>query len=338
MRPELGWWESAWHRDAWWLRLLRPLEIVFRGIAALRRQLYSCGLLARYRPGKPVVIVGNITVGGTGKTPVVIALVKALRQRGIKVGVVSRGYGATAGLYPHTVSAHSSASDCGDEPLLIYQRTRCPCVVAPSRPAAVRALLDSYEVDVVLADDGLQHYALARDMEIAVLDKWVGYGNGFCLPAGPLREPIGRLKSVDFVLYRGSDDPVSGVYYEPDSLVNLATGEQLEFSLGAVGNRVYAVAGIGQPSQFFAMLRQRGFQIEAHAYADHYDYRPADLAALHDRPIIMTEKDAVKCRVFAAENVWYLKISAHLPEVLPKAVETLVNRWEQRDNRQTTSE
>jgi len=315
---------QAWYNGAWWLWLARPLEWLFRCLTALRRQLYTSGLLSCYRADKPVVIVGNITVGGSGKTPIVIALVEALQAQGIAVGVVSRGYGASAGVFPHTVCDTSTSADCGDEPLLIYRRTRCPCVVAPSRPAAVRALLANFAVDVVISDDGLQHYALARDMEIAVLDARVGVGNGFCLPAGPLREPVSRLQSVDYVLYRGSDDPLNGVYYEHDCLVNLVTGEQRPVAVVAIGKSIVALAGIGQPAQFFESLLRLGFETEQCVFPDHHAYSAADLAGLGDKPIIMTEKDAVKCREIAGGNSWYLRIDARLPRALPEAVAALV--------------
>ncbi len=314
----------AWNNGAWWLWLLRPLEFLFRALAALRRQLYANGLLSIYRADKPVVIVGNITVGGTGKTPVVIALVEALKAQGIAVGVVSRGYGASAGVFPYEVSDTSTSADCGDEPLLIYQRTHCPCIVAPSRPVAVRALLENFTVDVVISDDGLQHYALARDLEIAVLDARIGVGSGFCLPAGPLREPVSRLQSVDYVLYRGSDDPLTGVDYEQDCLVNLVTGEQRPVEVDAIGKRIYALAGIGQPAQFFLSLDRLGFDVEQRSFPDHFVYSAADLGHLSDKPIIMTEKDAVKCRQFAGDNAWYLRIDARLPRALPEAVAALV--------------
>ena len=314
----------AWNNGAWWLWLLRPLEFLFRALAALRRQLYANGLLSIYRADKPVVIVGNITVGGTGKTPVVIALVEALKARGIAVGVVSRGHGASAGVFPYEVCGTSTSADCGDEPLLIYQRTHCPCMVAPSRPVAVRALLENFTVDVVISDDGLQHYALARDLEIAVLDARMGVGSGFCLPAGPLREPVSRLQSVDYVLYRGSDDPLTGVGYEQDCLVNLVTGEQRPVEVDAIGKRIYALAGIGQPAQFFLSLDRLGFDVEQRSFPDHFVYSAADLGHLSDKPIIMTEKDAVKCRQFAGDNAWYLRIDARLPRALPEAVAALV--------------
>jgi tetraacyldisaccharide 4'-kinase len=323
MSREQGGITGAWYSGAWWLWLLRPLELLFRLVTFVRRSLYRLGLLKVYRPDKPVVVVGNITVGGTGKTPVVIALVEALQAAGLRPGVVSRGYGATGGLFPHWVSVASSAADCGDEPLLIFRRTGCPCVVSPSRPDAVRALLTGTPVDVVISDDGLQHYALARDMEIAVVDARRGTGNGFCLPAGPLREPRSRLESVDFVLYRGGDEPDVAVRYELDGLVNIVSGERRALAAEAFPGPVNAVAGIGQPEQFFHSLRAAGLDVEPHVFPDHHVYSAADLSPLGDRPIIMTEKDAVKCAAIAGNNAWYLQMSARLPDALVRAVVSL---------------
>jgi tetraacyldisaccharide 4'-kinase len=266
------------------------------------------------------VVVGNITVGGTGKTPVVIALVEALQAKGLRPGVVSRGYGASAKQFPHRVSEHSTAADCGDEPLLIFRRTGCPCVVSPSRPDAVRALLADDPVDIVLSDDGLQHYALGRDMEIAVLDTTAGTGNGFCLPAGPLREAPGRLVEVDHVLYRGGNDPASAVRYQVQGLVNLGNSQGCSLSAEVFPQGVYAVAGIGRPQQFFASLRQAGLDIEPREFPDHHVYTASDFSSLNDKPVIMTEKDAVKCAGLAGDNAWYLRISATLPEAVIDSV------------------
>ncbi len=324
-----GWQQSlvdAWYRGAWWLWLLRPLELLFRLLSALRRWCFRRGLLKSYRAPVPVVVVGNITLGGTGKTPVVIALVEALQAKGIRPGVVSRGYGAIATAFPHRVTEQSQAVDCGDEALLIQRRTGCPCVVGPHRGAAVDTLLTHYQVDLVLSDDGLQHYALQRDLEIVIVDAERGLGNGFCLPAGPLREPPSRLDEVQFVLYRGSDDPVCGVAYESERLVNLATAETARLGAGEPGPAVHAVAGIGQPGQFFSTLEAAGLAIEAHVFPDHHNYTAEDLRDLDDKPVIMTEKDAVKCRELVRANAWYLKISARLPRSVPEAVAGLVQR------------
>ena len=320
---------AAWYRGAWWLWLLRPLEVVFRSVVALRWAFYRLGILSVAVPARPLVVVGNITVGGTGKTPIVLALVEYLQTRGIRPGLVSRGYGATRDKFPHTVNRQSKAEDCGDEALLIFLRTGCPCVVAPSRPAAVRQLLQEFEVDILLSDDGLQHYAMGRTMEIAVLDQDRGIGNGFCLPAGPLREPVSRLQRVDHQLIRGSDDPAEGVRYAPVSLVNLETGEEFPASPGALSAEVHGVAGIGQPEQFFDSLTELGFVVEAHRFADHHLFRSDDFAGLSDKPIIMTEKDAVKCREFTGANAWYLKINALLPEQLLQSIERLARGVEE---------
>ena len=206
---------TAWYQGAWWLYFLRPLEFFFRCVVALRKALYHTGFVKQFTPSKPVVVVGNITVGGTGKTPIVLALIEYLQSEGIRPGLVSRGYGASRSIFPHSVSQCSTAEDCGDEALLIYQRTSCPCVVSPLRVEAVRQLLSDFDVDVILSDDGLQHYALARHMEIAVLDEKRRIGNGFCLPAGPLREPASRLKNVDYVLYRGASSQIRACNMSP---------------------------------------------------------------------------------------------------------------------------
>ncbi|MCL4106569.1 UNVERIFIED_CONTAM: hypothetical protein GTU68_009703 [Idotea baltica] len=315
---------AAWYQGSSWLILLRPLELVFRVLAAVRRSLYRIGLFNVWRAPVPIVVVGNITVGGTGKTPIVIALVEHLQSQGLKPGVVSRGYGASNKNFPHAVCAGSTAADCGDEPLLIHQRTGCPCVVAPDRVAAVQQLLAQFEVNIVICDDGLQHYALGRDFEIAVLDQRQGIGNGYCLPAGPLREPKQRLQQVDYVLYRGSIDPDSGVTYTAETLANVSHDEQRPFNTTAVAGKVYAVAGIGQPEQFFSTLTDAGFDISSHKFPDHHLFTANDFSALNDLPIIMTEKDAVKCRGLVGENAWYLRISANIPAQLKQIVSSLV--------------
>jgi len=317
---------DAWYNGAWWLWLLRPLEWLFRAIAALRRAAYRYGLIATYRPRVPVVVVGNITVGGTGKTPVVVALVESLQQQGIRAGVVSRGYGASQNTRPHVVGEQSEARDCGDEALLIYRRTACPCVVAASRSDAVRVLLEKYQIDLIISDDGLQHYALARDLEIVMYDADSAFGNGLCLPAGPLREPLARLTSVDFVLARGSDDPVSGVAYQQDMLVNLASEEERPVSTGSIGSSVFAVAGLARPALFLEALDKLGFKLEARLYPDHHPYSAADFSGLQEKPIIMTEKDAVKCRGLVGGDAWYLQISAVLPTAVVQAVVALAGR------------
>ncbi len=321
---------AAWYRGSWWLIFLRPVELVFRCIAAIRRAAFSWGLKSVWRSPAPVVIVGNICVGGTGKTPVVIALVEYLQAQGVKPGVVSRGYGATCRVFPYAVTDQSRAENCGDEPLLIYRRTACPCVVAPARVQAVQYLLDNFDVDIVLSDDGLQHYALGRELEIVVMDGRRGMGNGWCLPAGPLREPPGRLRTVDHIVYRGNNDPSTGVHYRCECLVNILTGLEVVPSPTQLGRNVHALAGIGQPVQFFETLERLGFSINRHVFVDHYKYSPDDFLDMAGEPIIMTEKDAVKCRGFVSNDAWYLKISAQLPEAVKQSVLGLVKPEHQR--------
>lgn len=317
---------SAWYRGAPWLWLLRPLEVLFRAVSAARRTLYSLQLLPSYRAAVPVAVVGNITVGGTGKTPIVIALVQALQARGLRVGVVSRGYGAETGGETVLVDAETSSERCGDEPLLIWRRTGCAVAVNPKRGAAVRDLLAIAAVDIILSDDGLQHYALARDYEIAVIDARRQLGNGWCLPAGPLREPPSRLQRVDYVLYRGSDNPETGVQYSLGEWVNLRSGERKPLHAFGLGGECYAVAGIGQPQQFFSALQQLGVAFERCVFPDHHHYTAADLAPLADRPVLMTEKDAVKCVHLAGENAWYVELDAQVPTALVAALAGVAQR------------
>ncbi|MFV8817362.1 tetraacyldisaccharide 4'-kinase [Haliea sp. E17] len=314
---------AAWYRGAGWLWLLRPLELLFRAATALRRQFYRSGLLSSYRAPVPVVVVGNITVGGTGKTPVVIALVEALQARGLRPGVVSRGYGAADGEFPRRVDAGSDPRLCGDEPLLIARRTGVPVVIDPDRPAAVRALLLSAPVDIVVCDDGLQHYALQRDLEIVLIDRQRGLGNGFCLPAGPLREPRSRLRSVDHVLYRGSDSPRDGVSYQSRDWVNIRSAERRPLTAFSGVGEVDAVAGIGQPAQFFASLEALGIAFRPHPFPDHHQFGAGDFSGMAGHTILMTEKDAVKCSALAGDDAWYLCIDASLPDDLVAAAAAL---------------
>ncbi len=316
--------EAAWYRGDRWLWLLRPLEWLFRLLAALRRRLYRSGIISSYRAPLPIVVVGNITVGGTGKTPVVIALVEAVQANGLRPGVVSRGYGATNADFPHRLSESSDARQSGDEPLLIHRRTQVPCVVDSDRANAVQVLLRHYELDLIICDDGLQHYALARDFEIAVVDATRRLGNGFCLPAGPLREPASRLLSVDKVLYRGSDSTADGVRYEPKAWVNLQTGEQRPLDEFSGGVLALALAGIGQPQQFYSTLDSLGVTYQIREFPDHHSYTAQDFAALDESLVLMTEKDAVKCLSLAGPNAWYLQIDALLPGAAVAAVLQLV--------------
>ena len=309
--------EALWYRKNPLVWLLLPLSLLFWAVATLRRTVYRLGLARAYRAAVPVIVVGNLSVGGNGKTPVVIWLVEQLRAAGLRPGVVSRGYGGKSERYPLPVSEYTQAAECGDEPKLIAERCQVPVVVAPKRAAAVEMLLHSGEVDVVICDDGLQHYALARDIELVVMDGARRLGNGHLLPMGPLREGRSRLQSVDAVICNGGE-PQPGEYamhLAPATLqpVGAANGHP-----PISGSDVDALAGIGNPARFFATVQQQGFRLaSAVGYADHQSFDEAELKARFcERPLLMTEKDAVKCRHFALANWWYLPVNAELPPTL----------------------
>ncbi len=306
---------AAWYGRPGWLQALLPLEGLYRGITALRRSR-----LQRRQSASPVpvIVVGNITVGGTGKTPLVIALCQWLRQQGYRPGVVSRGYGGNAQQYPLAVDANSKPAEAGDEPCLIAQRSACPVVVSPLRNAGVDLLVSDHRCDVVVSDDGLQHYRMPRDLEIVVVDGQRGLGNGHCLPVGPLREPPARLSEVDFVVVNGgSAEPELAaalpMQLRSGELWSLRGGERQQAADWAQSRRVHAVAGIGNPQRFFEALAELGFEVIAHPFADHHPFVAADLVFDDSLPVIMTEKDAVKCRAFAQPNWWALGVDAELP-------------------------
>lgn len=293
--------------------LLWPLSRVFGMISRSRRRDFESGKKKRYHAPVPVIVVGNITAGGNGKTPVVVWLVETLQKLGYKPGVVSRGYGAKAPRYPLLVQTSTPTTHCGDEPKLIQQRTGVPVAVDPVRANAVKALLDQ-NVDIVVTDDGLQHYALERDIEFAIVDGVRRFGNEQMIPLGPLRESLRRLKEVDFIITNGGEaqDGEIGMTLQPELAVNLVTRQQVAVS--ELTNLV-AWAGIGHPPRFFNTLAQLGAKpVVTHGFADHKNFDVSELTALAKRGdnVIMTEKDAVKCTGFAQENWWYLPVSAHI--------------------------
>lgn len=312
-----------------WLLLL-PLSWLYGLVSGVIRLLYRLGLKQAWRAPVPVVVVGNLTAGGNGKTPVVIWLVEQLQKRGIRPGVVSRGYGGKAAQYPLLLTAKTTTAEAGDEPVLIYQRTGAPVAVSPVRSDAVQALLAEHAVDIIITDDGLQHYALARDKEIVVIDGVRRFGNGWWLPAGPMRERASRLRSVDAVIVNGGEAKPGEIpmHLSPGMAVNLLTGERRAVSLLPA---LVAMAGIGHPPRFFATLEQCGARLEKRVpLADHQALVPDQVAALTapGQTLIMTEKDAVKCRAFAKDNWWYLPVDAELsgeqPEQLLKELIALV--------------
>lgn len=319
--PESGelrrWLEARWYGEVPPLAL-RPLAALYGRIAVLRRAAYRRGWLRSHRAGVPVIVVGNLTVGGTGKTPLVIWLAEQLRSTGQRPGVVLRGYAGSA-RGPRLVTADADAAEVGDEAALVARRLGCPVAIGVRRVDAAK-LLVAQGCTVVLADDGLQHLALRPDLTIAVIDGARGFGNGALLPAGPLREPSGTLRNMDIVVMHGTD--TRGVARGTDALHmqldpgpprTLLTGE--EESLDVLRRtRPHAIAGIGNPARFFDMLRVLGADPLEHAFPDHHRYSAADLAFDDDRCIVMTEKDAVKCRAFATERMCYLPVAARFPE------------------------
>ncbi|MBI5040070.1 MAG: tetraacyldisaccharide 4'-kinase [Gammaproteobacteria bacterium] len=294
--------------DIWYTRTplawpLLPLSALYCAAIVTRRLAYRWGLKKTHRLNVPVIVVGNLTVGGTGKTPLVIWLTRFLREHGYRPGLVARGYGGKASHWPQTVTADSDPTLVGDEPVMLARATGCPMMVAPDRVAAARALLAETDVNVIISDDGLQHYALGRDIEIAVVDGERRFGNGHCLPAGPLREPARRLREVDLIVANGvADADEFAMRVNANDAVNLQTGERRSLDQFR-GQPIHAIAGIGNPERFFNALRAKGLRIETHAFPDHHAYRADDLT-FGAAALLMTEKDAVKCQRFAQPNVW----------------------------------
>ncbi len=300
--------ETLWYKPHPLRWLLWPLSLIYRLISHLRRFFYR--IFSRHNAQIPVIVVGNISVGGVGKTPMVIALAQAMTERGLKAGIVSRGYKAEIKKFPYLVSQQDTAREVGDEPLLMARKTACPVVIAPKRMQAVRYLREQCQVDVIISDDGLQHYAMDRAIEIVVIDGTRGLGNGYCLPAGPLRETKSRLQEVDFIVVNEGHWP--GAYpmaLQPGPFIHLKTGQAI--ALKHFSTPVAAVAGIGNPERFFSSLKQLGIHFLPYPYADHYHYKSVDMR-FKESDIVMTEKDAVKCHAFASDNMFYLPVEAHL--------------------------
>ncbi len=334
-----AWLESEWQRRGGGALILLPFAALFALLSGGRRALYRARLLRPWRAPAPVIVVGNLTVGGTGKTPLVIAIVEMLRRAGWTPGVISRGYGrvppreqdplGVVRVYPDV----ATPEHFGDEPVLIARRCQVPVYISPDRPAAVRAMLAAEpHVNVIVSDDGLQHYALARDMEIAVIDGERGFGNGLPLPAGPMREPAARLREVDAaVVNLGHPDAVPPARARPpwgdaprhfamrlggERFVALTSGEQRApdaFALALRAHAVAAIAGIGHPQRFFDHLEALGIRAQTHGFPDHYGFHARDLRLPGAEVVLMTEKDAVKCAAIADARMWFLRVDAILP-------------------------
>lgn len=319
----MGWLEQRWYQKQPAPLWLRPLGRLYQHLAAKRKHAFLSGKKAVYRAPVPVIVVGNISVGGTGKTPVTLWLIERLRAAGYTPGVVSRGYGAKAPQYPFVVTADTDPAEGGDEPCMLVKRAGCPLVIDPDRPAAVRHLLKQFDCDLIISDDGLQHYALARDVELAVVDAQRGLGNGCCLPAGPLREPAERLNSVDFIIRNGEGAEFSDAVpmtLQPTRFVSLDGRTRMPIEQWP-HKQAHAVAGIGNPGRFFDTLRNVvGMEPLEHPFADHHAYSAEDFSFADELPVVMTEKDAVKAVKLNNIEGWYLEVSATLPSSFEAAL------------------
>ncbi|HIB31330.1 MAG TPA: tetraacyldisaccharide 4'-kinase [Candidatus Thioglobus sp.] len=293
---------------------LLPISGFFYVLSKIRKAFYRLGIFRVNQFDIPIVVVGNITVGGSGKTPVVIKLVEYLQQQGKKVGVVSRGYGGSHESGSLLVDSNSNPTVSGDEPLLIATQTGVAVMVNKNRSEAVTDLLKQQALDVIISDDGLQHYSMGRSIEVVVVDGNRRFGNNFYLPAGPLRESQAKLKQVDFVINNGSTFPGEiPAKLMPVSFVHLLSGK--EFSLDYFkGQYCHGAAGIGDPDRFFNTLDGLGVEVKRHAFMDHYQYQANDLKFEDNHPIIMTAKDWVKCKKFANEQMFYLKVDLEISE------------------------
>ena len=322
----------AWDKfiaEVWYGRhalrfVLIPLSWVFRLVAHLRRAAYQSGLLGVYRSPVPVIVVGNLTVGGTGKTPLVIWLAQLLRDYGFRPGVITRGYRGGARHWPQQVRPDSDVRVVGDEALLIARRTGLPVAAGPDRAQDIESLIEHSKVNIIVSDDGMQHYAMARDLEIAVLDGVRRLGNGYCLPAGPLREPAPRLAEVDLIVTQGlAGRGEFALRYDAKQV--LRVDREMSVPLADFAPKsVHAVAATGNPESFFKLLRKHGFRITPHAFPDHYQFRRQDFEFGDDAPIVMTEKDAVKCEFLNDSRMWYVPIDIELPAVIESRLRTLL--------------
>ena len=304
-----------WLRRGLLAMTLLPVAQIFRGLAASRRAAYRHGFLAQRHVGVPTIVVGNIDVGGTGKTPFVLWLCALFKDRGLKVGIVSRGHGASPQSRPRFVDPDSDPRVVGDEALLLARRGACPVVIHRNRVRAASAMVNRERPDVLVCDDGMQHYRLARDVEIALIDGTVRFRNGLPLPAGPLREPVTRLREVDVVICNGGQPEGNEVpmSLSGDQAVSLDHPHHRRPLSTFRGDVVHAVAGIGRPERFFEHLRHHGLRVQEHPFPDHHAFTPEELSFQDHGAILMTEKDAVKCGSWALVNAWRVPVSANMP-------------------------
>jgi subfamily B ATP-binding cassette protein MsbA len=312
--------ENSWYKKRLWLWILWPLSRLIEFLVKRRRNKYLQNLQLSWKPDIPLIVVGNIVVGGSGKTPFVIWLSKLLEDQGYKPGIVSRGYGSKSNQYPLIIDNDSRVADSGDEPLIIHRNTNRPVCVSPNRTEAVKKLLQETDADIIISDDGLQHYKLNRDIEIIVFDGLRGIGNNLCLPAGPLREPLERTKDADFIVSSTKRLEIDEIHedclmtYKPLEWVRLSDNKRFPANDWPLSRSVHAVAGIGNPSKFYSTLSSLGLNIMEHSFPDHYQFKEEDLDFEDNHPILMTEKDAVRCMDMNNKNLWYLSIEAEIKD------------------------
>lgn len=325
----MHWLEWHWYHKTPLSLLLRPVGWMYCLLMLMRRALYRLGVMVSVSLPVPVIVVGNITVGGSGKTPLALWLVSFLRQKGMRPGIVLRGYGGSAADWPHGVTPIHDPDVVGDEAVMLARQSDCPVAADPDRVRGAQYLIREHRCDVIVSDDGLQHLRLARDIEIVVIDGERRFGNGYCLPAGPLREPLSRLRDVSLRVVTGSPrEGELGMELKDTGLCRVNLPEAYASSGSFRGKTVHAVAGIGHPARFFAHLRRLGIETIEHPFPDHHRYRAQDICFPDNRPVIMTHKDAVKCERFAGDHVWYLMVDAKPDPRIGEAVwQELKEKW-----------
>ncbi|WP_418608993.1 tetraacyldisaccharide 4'-kinase [Pseudoalteromonas sp. US3C1013] len=299
--------EQSWYKPFSLITLLLlPLSAIFGCVALVRKYFYEVGVFKPFVSNTPVIVVGNISVGGNGKTPFVLWLHDYLTAQGLSVGLISRGYGGQAAHYPLLVTANTTTLEAGDEPVLLFNRLQCPLVVGPNRQQNIEMLNHQFQLDVIISDDGMQHYKMARSIECCIVDSERKFGNGFLMPAGPLRETVSRLNSVDLVIENGSEHEFS-YRLQPSIIKRVADNTEITTAI----ETAHAVSAIGNPQRFEASLKAQGIALlSTHHFRDHYAYTANDFAQFGEDCILMTEKDAVKCRDFAKPNWYYLPVDA----------------------------
>ncbi len=309
------WIQDAWYQEMYFSVFLVPLSLIYYDIVKLRAWLYRIGVFKQHIINVPVVVVGNLTVGGTGKTPLVLYLAQLLKEQGFKPAIISRGYGGQAQSWPQWVDHASDSELVGDEAVLMAKHADCPIVVGPDRVMNAKALLNKTDSNVIISDDGLQHYALARDIEIVVVDGTRRFGNGYVLPAGPLRESLQRLNQVDFVVVNGNESLEQEYLMQmlAEKAVNLANNTETKLS-DFQNTPCQALAGIGNPQRFFDLLKNKGIDSENLAFPDHHQFSQDEITFNNQKPVLMTEKDAVKCLRFATDKHWFVPVTARLEE------------------------